>query len=762
MKQRLTPWRQAAVVLSDGLLLLLGLYGALFSFLSAVPLPVEERALLLPLFLLGLSALALFSLPKGRWRLVLALLCLASLGAWIWEHLPALKIGVLTAAQAIETVFIRRAGMRLVVLDLATLLEGVEPSARLEGLSLLLSGLSALLALLLGWATVGRRSFWLSFWLTFPILLFSLVITPTPGWLPLSALLLFWGMGLLTRLVKKPDPWGSAKLSLLALPPLALFLVLTSIFSQNYYETAQWVAPARQAAVDRVTGLSRSMMAMGPLTGAGLGNVEANLRAAGPLRFTGTTVLRVEGDITGHIYLRGFSAGRYTDLGWQQLEDAEYEKMREGWSFPVPDPTITLSPSDHMSWLTAAGQSLISVPGIGDAQPLNFPALGSGASDYRFTVENTGPAAPYVFLPYQLSTTPAHMAGASFVNDAYVARSPGVRRYYLYAKPQASPLEGTGLTGEQAQAEAAYQSFVLDHYTQVPEALTPIFEQLWEKYSLSAPSPAEAAQAVAQILAWETQYDPETPRTPEGEDFVAYFLTASRRGYCMHYASAATLFLRHLGYPARYVSGYTADVKAGQTVSVPDERAHAWVEVYIAGYGWHPVEVTPGFSSPALEASTPQPTPAPTPSATPSPPHTPSVAPTPSAAPPSGTDKGSLWEQLSPFLLPSSLLALGALLLVLWRRLAALHRTRVFGGADTNRAVIAMYRYAVRLLRYGGEDELPPGPELLGQKAKFSSHTLTSAERAEMASYVADLAMETDCSLTTPSRLVFRYVLGLY
>ena len=32
----------------------------------------------------------------------------------------------------------------------------------------------------------------------------------------------------------------------------------------------------------------------------------------------------------------------------------------------------------------------------------------------------------------------------------------------------------------------------------------------------------------------------------------------------------------------------------GEEVSVPDSAAHAWVEIYLDGYGWYPVEVTPG------------------------------------------------------------------------------------------------------------------------------------------------------------------------
>lgn len=98
-------------------------------------------------------------------------------------------------------------------------------------------------------------------------------------------------------------------------------------------------------------------------------------------------------------------------------------------------------------------------------------------------------------------------------------------------------------------------------------------------------------------------YTKKPGRVPAGEDFVEYFLFHSRKGYCTYYASAATLILRWMGIPARYVEGYT--VQAGDwgkydynaysvEADVPGTRGHAWTEVYIDGFGWMPIEVTVG------------------------------------------------------------------------------------------------------------------------------------------------------------------------
>lgn len=57
----------------------------------------------------------------------------------------------------------------------------------------------------------------------------------------------------------------------------------------------------------------------------------------------------------------------------------------------------------------------------------------------------------------------------------------------------------------------------------------------------------------------------------------------SRRGVCQDFAHVMLGMCRSLGIPARYVSGYFFN-----PTRLPDEieASHAWVEVYVPGYGW--------------------------------------------------------------------------------------------------------------------------------------------------------------------------------
>ena len=77
---------------------------------------------------------------------------------------------------------------------------------------------------------------------------------------------------------------------------------------------------------------------------------------------------------------------------------------------------------------------------------------------------------------------------------------------------------------------------------------------------------------------------------------MTYFLNGSRRGYCMHYASAAVLLLRTVGIPARYVSGFAAVVPppGGWMYRIP---LHTLGWRSTDGYGWYPVEVTQAMAA---------------------------------------------------------------------------------------------------------------------------------------------------------------------
>jgi protein-glutamine gamma-glutamyltransferase len=73
------------------------------------------------------------------------------------------------------------------------------------------------------------------------------------------------------------------------------------------------------------------------------------------------------------------------------------------------------------------------------------------------------------------------------------------------------------------------------------------------------------------------------------------FVTKTHEGYCQYFAGAMALMLRYLGIPARVAVGFAGGTyDPNQRVwNVTDREAHAWVEVWFAGYGWVPFDPTP-------------------------------------------------------------------------------------------------------------------------------------------------------------------------
>ena len=111
-----------------------------------------------------------------------------------------------------------------------------------------------------------------------------------------------------------------------------------------------------------------------------------------------------------------------------------------------------------------------------------------------------------------------------------------------------------------------------------------------------------AAQLVQQFLTSKAFKYSKNPPSTGGKDVVENFLSNSRQGFCVHFASAGTMILRQMGVPCRYVSGYCAkedSFKSGENdediCEVKDSQSHAWVEIYLDDFGWIPVEMTPGY-----------------------------------------------------------------------------------------------------------------------------------------------------------------------
>lgn len=172
--------------------------------------------------------------------------------------------------------------------------------------------------------------------------------------------------------------------------------------------------------------------------------------------------------------------------------------------------------------------------------------------------------------------------------------------------------------------EEEYREFVYDAYLTLPKEKKKSLRNidLGIEKATDNITMLNVVDVVTKYLAENERYSLTPGKVPEGEDFIDYFLFESHKGYCAHFASAAVMLLRYYGVPARYVEGYivtqndltngiegneskiinydsefnkTEMTTLSKTIEIHDTNAHAWVEIYLDGVGWLPIEVTGGY-----------------------------------------------------------------------------------------------------------------------------------------------------------------------
>lgn len=136
-------------------------------------------------------------------------------------------------------------------------------------------------------------------------------------------------------------------------------------------------------------------------------------------------------------------------------------------------------------------------------------------------------------------------------------------------------------------------------YLELPP-LSPAFTALAHSVAGQEGTDSERLERLIRWLRSEGRYRLDAAVPDPSRDFVEQFVLGSREGYCTYFASALAVMGRVAGIPTRYVEGYRLpdQVPGRQTYLVTSDRAHAWVEAYLAGTGWVVAEATPIFSVP--------------------------------------------------------------------------------------------------------------------------------------------------------------------
>ena len=522
---------------------------------------------------------------------------------------------------------------------------------------LILCLLGVVVAMLTAWAVCRRKTALPGSGLGLLMLATCLVVTDTvPGVLYLFFILFALLMLMLTNTVRRQEEGRGNRLTgVLAIPVMLCLLVLFAAIPRDQYTGAEaprvWMDKLLESEfVTEVLGIT-------PETGTSGSSVDSgvvNLQTVGVRVESTAEVMQVLTDFDGRLYLRGRALDSYNGKTWT---DSGISAAELYW--PKGD---ALAQGGEVMITTRYAHRMLYLP---------YYVRSKNLTEVTKGLENTKKLTQYSFSCDTFSAT----------NDIFKIYS-------------------------QVPYEDAWD-VELSRYLHLDDSVWKWAEPLAMGIVEGKVSVYDKAQAIGEYVRSSATYSTNTYRMPAGsKDFVRWFLEDSETGYCVHFASAATVLLQATGIPARYVTGYSLDAKAAQITVVRAKDAHAWVEYWLPGYGWTVLEVTP-----------------------PAPEELPTQALLPEATQPAQqtpTDlAASALDAVLPVLLILTGIAVPAVYIQYLVRLRR-RRKRLRTGTPNERALRYWQELTV-VKRYLNET---PDKDLfaLAQKAKFSQHTLTEQE----------------------------------
>ena len=227
------------------------------------------------------------------------------------------------------------------------------------------------------------------------------------------------------------------------------------------------------------------------------------------------------------------------------------------------------------------------------------PKLASGAGRVTRVLERVEPLDVALEAVYSSGLHATQLGGVptpeSDGKSPYLVRSylvqPHLHRLYDAPGYEKSPRAAQGIHAD-AQLKANLQ---LPENEATRSLIRGVAQQIRMTQKAPLDTPHRKVRAIAQYLAQNCLYSLNSPKVPESQDAVAFFLLKSQKGACDMFASSTVLLLREMNVPARLATGFLQSDDAVSPLKTPDERAsflvrerdaHAWVEYYVPEFGW--------------------------------------------------------------------------------------------------------------------------------------------------------------------------------
>ena len=299
--------------------------------------------------------------------------------------------------------------------------------------------------------------------------------------------------------------------------------------------------------------------------------------------------LRVTTAESKTLYLRGFQGAQYQNGKWLPLPKAAFGNEYHGMLKWLKDQEFSPA-TQYQSYLKA-------------------DKTNSFLSN-NISIKNVGARRNYVYAPYSVEDINAKTC---LDTGFYSRHFFGSIQYQITERSDSIPMEishtndwvlspQTNPQKQYMRAETVYRNFVYDHYLTMDSDMKALIRSYFiEDYQDSMPNGIYAITThIRSILKNQVTYQKIPDKVPESEEPISWFLTEGHVGNAALFASTAVEAYRAFGIPTRYVEGYLVREKllnhaVDNTVTLTNQDSHAWVEVYMDGIGWVPIDVTPGF-----------------------------------------------------------------------------------------------------------------------------------------------------------------------
>lgn len=486
---------------------------------------------------------------------------------------------------------------------------------------------------------------------------------------------------------------------------------------------------------------------------------EVDLTELDNLDLTNEEELKIYSTCYGEIYLKDTAYSAFTGTAWQVADKAEWsDSFKDASVFGCPAfETVAHeneAPYDNLRIRELKEQAHALYPYCVKTDSGNFEGQYKKHGDSSLTLNGDGDSYSFDFYYSDFDIL------ESYIDP--VNEYSGEWQYYDFS------------------GENEYYKYIVNAYSALLDNLTDYIGADDRLKSLKGKVNArEAAEAVKEYFdALDGSYEITDGKFPGNEDYLHWFLE-KKEGWCVHYATAATLLLRQMGVPSRFVSGYKFTVSEFfdpmEEITVTQQNRHAWAEYYDEYFGWTPLDVTPGqgsalagepqsVSDPTSETTQPaseavaQLTTAPQPS----------TSPEPSAeVKPSGnkdiSEKGNKTDLtwLVDMLIILLCAALAAVAVIMRRKLILKRRADRFAVSDLNRRAVYAYRHLRRLDKHS-LGVFAPQVQPLAEKAAYSRQGISEEEWQTLRHSVSEAEKRLDNSIGKIRRFWYRYGLCLY